>query len=320
MDFDSEHLKVNWLSFNVAGSHNPHTIASSLSKYFRTHILIDDKSILIPQNLKKKSKVSIRHYTGSRGYWLGTQVIFSGKNAAQFYRLIKNHEFSWKKLTTENCTISLGRIDLCFSRPNGFNDTVQSFDAFLIGSRSQIQATTATRYIKLQDFPSGKMLKINRRNNSLHYRVYQKNQVVRFELEFKNRQTELVQDYLFCNQLSRFEHELVHQYFKYSRQVLNLNYPYADWVNDFQRKSKLVGSGIQPLLTSYLKNTVMSLEEEKRLFRLLQLLSFIKSLGLKSFENNKLFRVKKQNYYYLNFSLNKFLKYTGIQISNYHID
>ena len=103
MDFDSEHLKVDWLSFNVAGSHNPHTIASSLSKYFRTHILIDDKSILIPQNLKKKSKVSIWHYTGSRGYWLGTQVIFSGKNAAQFYRLIKNHEFSWKKLTTANC-------------------------------------------------------------------------------------------------------------------------------------------------------------------------------------------------------------------------
>ena len=65
MDFDSEHLKVDWLSFNIAGSHNPHTIASSLSKYFRTHILVDDKSILIPQNLKKKSKVSIRHYTGS---------------------------------------------------------------------------------------------------------------------------------------------------------------------------------------------------------------------------------------------------------------
>ena len=160
------------------------------------------------------------------------------------------------------------------------------------------------------------MLKINRRNNSLHYRVYQKNQVVRFELEFKNRQTKLVQDYLFYDQLSIFEHELVHQYFKYSRQVLNLNYPYADWINDFQRKSKLVGSGSQPLLASYLKNTVMSLEEEKRLFRLLQLLSFIKSLGLKSFENNKLLRVKKQNYYYLNFSLSKFVKYTGIKISN----
>lgn len=59
MDFDLEHLKVDWLSFNIAGLHNPHIIASSLSKYFRTHILVDDKSIFIPQNLKKKSKVLI---------------------------------------------------------------------------------------------------------------------------------------------------------------------------------------------------------------------------------------------------------------------
>ena len=83
------------------------------------------------------------------------------------------------------------------------------------------------------------MLKINRRNNSLHYRVYQKNQVVRFELEFKNRQTKLVQDYLFCDQLSIFEHELVHQYFKYSRQVLNLNYPYLGQVKTSLHKAEL---------------------------------------------------------------------------------
>lgn len=56
-----------------------------------------------------------------------------------------------------------------------------------------------TRYMKLHDFPDGKILKVNRRNNSLHYRVYQKNERVRFELELKHRQTKLVQDYLFQN-------------------------------------------------------------------------------------------------------------------------
>jgi len=116
------------------------------------------------------------------------------------------------------------------------------------------------------------MLKVNRRNNSLHYRVYQKNQFIRFELEFKNRQTKLVQNYLFRNDFSICENKLVHQYFKYSRQILHLNYPYADWVNSFERKSRLVNSGSQLLLTSYLKNTIMSIEEEKRLFRLLQFL------------------------------------------------
>ena len=95
------------------------------------------------------------------------------------------------------------------------------FDEFLVNSRSQIQNHTNTRHIRLQDFPDGKILKVNRRNNSVHYRVYQKDERVRFEIELKHRQTKLVQDYLFTNQLDVFEYELVLQYFKYSEQLLS---------------------------------------------------------------------------------------------------
>ena len=136
-------------------------------------------------------------------------------------------------------TLSLGRIDFYFSRTNNPNDTIKSFDAFLVDSRTQIQNSTTSRHIRLQDFPDGKMLKVNRRNNSLHYRVYQKDQGVRFELEFKHRQTKLVQDYLFNNQLDVFEYKLVLQYFKYSEQILCSYYSYADWVLDFQDNKPL---------------------------------------------------------------------------------
>jgi len=64
--------------------------------------------------------------------------------------------------------LSLGRVDICFSRTNGSNDTIKSFDGVLVDSRSHIQNNTTTRYIKLEDFPEGKMLKVNRRNNSIH--------------------------------------------------------------------------------------------------------------------------------------------------------
>lgn len=141
------------------------------------------------------------------------------------------------------------------------------------------------------------MLKINRRNNSFHYRVYQKDQTIRFELEFKNRQTKLVQDYLFHNYLDRFEHKLVCQYFRYSRQVLDLNYQYMDWLVDFQRISQLVNRENRPLLTSYLKNQLLDVQKEKTFFHLLQFLSFIKSLNLKSFKDYKLLKVKNRNYY-----------------------
>lgn len=80
------------------------------------------------------------------------------------------------------------------------------------------------------------MLKVNRRNNSRHYRVYQKDETVRFELELKHRQTKLVQDYLFNNQLDVFEYELVLQYFKYFERVLRSDYFYTDWILDFQRR------------------------------------------------------------------------------------
>lgn len=60
----------------------------------------------------------------------------------------------------------------------------------------------------------------------------------------------------------------------------------------------------------------MSEEEEERLFHLLQFLSFIKSLELNPFKDCKRLRVKKQNYYRLKFPLSKFVKFTGIQISN----
>jgi DNA relaxase NicK len=127
-------------------------------------------------------------------------------------------------LHLDTYSLSLGRIDICFSRPNDRSDTSQLFDAFLVGCRSQVQDHTNTKYIKLENFPNGKMLKVNRRNNSRHYRIYKKDGSVRFELELKHRQTKLVQDLLFDNKLDIFEHCLVIQYFRYSEQILRSGY------------------------------------------------------------------------------------------------
>ena len=218
---------------------DPKRIAGRLLKYFTPHVLIDDLPNIGYHGLKKKYKVSIRQYTGSKDYWVGTKIIFYGKNAAYLSKLIKTQRFDWSLLKFDDGSLSLGRIDLCFSRPNDLNDTSKSFDGFLVDSRNQIQNHTTTRHIRLQDFPDEKILKVNRRNNSVHSRVYQKDQRVRFEIELKYRQTKLVQDYLFQNQLDIFEHRLIIQYFQYSERVLCLDYPYTDWILDFQRRYQL---------------------------------------------------------------------------------
>jgi hypothetical protein len=321
LSFESENLGVDYISFNLEGFMDPEIIAHRLSKHFTPHVLINDEPKIGFDGLKKKYKVSVRQYTGSKSYWIGTQIIFSGKNAGYFYKLIKTQNFDWSILKFGQQTLRLGRIDLCFSRPNGLNHTSKSFDRFLVNSRSQIQNHTNTRHIRLQDFPDGKILKINRRNNSLHYRVYQKDQNVRFEIELKHRQTKLVQDYLFQNQLDVFEDQLVIRYFQYSKRVLCLDYQYTDWILDFERRHReydLINSTYSLLVTSYLENQrITNQEEEKRLFHLLQFLSFIKSLELNPGKDCKKHRIKKQDYYCLKFPLSKFVNFTGIQISNH---
>ena len=314
---DSENLQLDWISFNLEGLTDLKIIAGRLLKYFTPHVLMDDVPSISYHGLKKKYKVSIHQYTGSKGYWIGTRIIFSGKNASYFYKLFKTGKFDLSLLKFEEHILSLGRIDVCFSRPNDWSHTSKLFDTFLVDSRSQIQDHTTTRYMKLHDFPDGKMLKVNRRNNSLHYRVYQKNERVRFELELKHRQTKLIQDYLFQNQLAIFEDHLVRQYFKYSGKVLRLDYVYTDWIVDFQRRLQ-EDLSYRALVTSYLEShLIKEQEEEKGFFHLLQFLSFVKSLKLNPFKDCKKYRLKEQFYYELKFPLSQFVKFTGMHLSNH---
>jgi len=72
-------LKVDWISFNLEGLINPITIAGRLTKYFTPHVLIDDVPNIGFHGFRKEYKVSIYQYSGSKGYWVGTKIIFSGK-------------------------------------------------------------------------------------------------------------------------------------------------------------------------------------------------------------------------------------------------
>ena len=125
LNFESQNLVVDWISFNIQGLPDPITIASGLSKHFTPHVLIAGEPTMSYHGFKKKSKVSIWQYTGSKGYWVGTQIIFSGKDASRCYNLIKTQKFDLETLMLDQHTLSLGRIDLCFSRTNGPNDTIK---------------------------------------------------------------------------------------------------------------------------------------------------------------------------------------------------
>ena len=93
LTFESENLVVDSISFNLQGLMDPKIIADRLSKPFTPHVIIDDVPTIGFHGLKKKYKVSVRQYRESKSYWVGTQIIFSRKDAAYFYKLIKTKEF-----------------------------------------------------------------------------------------------------------------------------------------------------------------------------------------------------------------------------------
>lgn len=122
---------------------------------------------------------------------------------------------------------------------------------------------------------------------------------------------------MFNNQLNSFEHHLVTEYFKYSRKVLCSDYPYTDWILDYQRRY-WGNPTFRLLMTNYLDNQEISNKEgEKRLFHLLQFLSFVKSLKLNPLNDYQKHQIKKQLYYGLKFPLSQFVKFTGIKLSNH---
>ena len=87
---------------------------------------------------------------------------------------------------------------------------------------------------------------------------------------------------------------------------------------DFQRRHhQLVNLTSRSLVISYLDNQLIrNQEEEARLFHLLQFLSFVKSLELNPLKDCKKLIIKNQFYYELKFPLSKFVKFTGMQLSN----
>jgi len=211
-------------------------------------------------------------------------VDFSGKNATQFYNIIKQQKFNWNLFDLRYP--SLGRFDICYFREHELANSNEGLDSFLVHSRSKILRDTNTRHINLVNNVTGKLLRINRRDNAKYYRVYETNNGLRFELEIKKRNACKIQKDLFGNHIEKFEHELTTFFYQYSSKLFPLDNIYTDGLVDFLRRYADKQIPEEFLITSYLENKIVS-QDEVRLFHLLQFLSFIQTLN-EDFKNSEL--------------------------------
>ena len=94
LSFQPHNLVVDYLSFNIQGFVDPEPIAEYLFQKcnFNSTIAYDRIDKPLKYDKKNRYKVSFRQQEYDpkyKSFWGGTQMIFSGQNAAQFYRLIK---------------------------------------------------------------------------------------------------------------------------------------------------------------------------------------------------------------------------------------
>ena len=138
-----------------------------------------------------------------------------------------------------------------------------------------------------------------------------------FELELKNQLIKSFQKLLFKNRLEEFEEKLVEHFYNYSKKSFVIDTCYTYWLQIGLRKivSKQKSEiNSNSLVNSYLKkNSLNSFVQKKQFFKLIQLLSFIRTLGYsRQFIND-------QAYYVIEFTVIDFISFTGGNLkSTYH--
>lgn len=278
----NQNLIVYLISFNIQDLTNPEPIAIYLSKFgFNSSIRKDLTKKPLISNVENQYQVSFRQYVynrESKSFWVGTKVNLSGASATYFYLILKAKSFDWDIFDLRY--MNLRRFDLCYFRKAKPTDQKDDLELFRKNCCSKVLAKSKIRHVSYSRNSKGLILRIDNRKNSKYYRIYEKNNGLKFELELKHKLVKLVQEFLFLNQLKEFKKKIFKNFFfHHSINSLILNSCYTDWLSDYLRRRSHDLKLRYSLIASYLKNSNFnSLSKEEHFFRLLQFLSFFRHL------------------------------------------
>jgi len=314
--FESENLVVDWIGFNIQGLVDKKQV-EIIAKYFFQNfgfnstfaIGFDGKEESLFENSKNKYQVYFRAYKYSDIYWNGIKIDFSGKNGNQFYNFILMNEVNWKIFGYEK-GLSLSRLDLCYSTNKTNNNT--NIDSFLNQCYEKVRANNAIRNFSLQRNSTNWILKIGKRGSPNHYRVYENDTEIRFELEQRGPKIKSVQKLIFEDQIEEFEQIMTQSFFKYTKKVLAIDENYTGWLIDYIRRQKQTKKS---LLTGYFNQNnpnlnLINSDDKKIFFRFLQFIAFSRTQSA----NTKTFW--DQSYSIIQFKITDFMDFIQIENKN----
>jgi len=316
VNFNSEDLKVDYLSFNFQFN-NPEQIqeiASFLADTFDCRSTLFDQSSKKRQILSetKKNRYLAEFVINSNRHWKGSILRFRGNHAQLFYKDLKFQKVDWSIFDFENT--HLGRVDLCYDRTLKASD--RDLNIFLNNSSKLINSKKDNRSAR----SNGNILRVGKRSSSNFFRVYLKpnGRELRFEIELKKNVVKSFQHYLFTNQFKTFEELLTTHFYNQAIQFFDLENCYCDWLlAKFRRVKSLPVQEvlINSLSTSYLSDKPMhDLTKVEFFYRLIQLLNYIKCLK----GSSESISMGDQTYKTFQFPINSFLEFIGKPKKNHY--
>ena len=321
LNFKDEGLKVDWIGLNCEKleESNLKKVVEFLSEFGFNVTLKEKKNqewetrklITYPHNYHTVEFQQHYYQPEKKKFWAGTKINFTGENANHFYLQTHIQKTRFWNMLSSFTNFNLARLDICFDRPNKENENNETFRKFIESCQSDLLDKYKRGVIKLKRDKQGFILTIGSRQSTKYFRVYQKKTGTRFELEIKNKSQYLksIQNLFFQNFRSTFEEQIINYFYSHSKKVLNLTFPYTDWLLKFFQKQRYIRTS-SSFLTSYFEpnHTFSSnIKELEQLYRFLQFLSFSQTQPSKSVE------IASHKYQIINFEIQDFMEFIKVK-------
>ena len=310
--FQPENLTPDWIRINIEGNINIKPIIHYLEKlnFIRNESYIGYQMSEIEQN----NSCCIRQMRAGEKpdiFWTGTQIDFPGKSASAFYSLLKEKKIDFNIFSVNRAhQVKLGRFDLCYNlETETLNKDLFNFEKVSDFLASSFKKTALQRRnVRLEYSESGLILKIGNRKSANFFRVYQNGQAIRFELERK-KINEHWQNLFFGKHFRSFEARLFRAFnLCVKKYLLHENDSiYTQWFTSFIRQYRDQPIADDELVITFLKQRKnFCINETEHLYRIFQLLSFVRSkqnlININDLENQSV---------EIEFKLNTLLEFMG---------
>lgn len=274
LNFEYQGLKVDYMAFSIPTSN---FCEESFANYFAKlkfnsrRVLKRGKKVISNEPILSNKKndyevIFVENIEYPQFRTLG----FTGSNGSRLYFYIKSGLIDWEFLKDRQLT----RFDLCFAQKSKVSE--KSLLKFFHECQQFNHLSGEDRVERKKE---GSLYRVGRRRSTQYYRIYCKDEHLRFEYEMKR---DLIKDYtcyLINNDFEFFESDLTEKFIKYSSKIISLKSKSSSWLADKLRYFRKMPSSSFILKTDYIeRQQIRTVQDERNILQFIKFLAYIREI------------------------------------------